>query len=51
MRTTQAFSTGLQIPIADDFGICAELRFRFDQHQNAGTVVSAVETIGVTWHY
>jgi hypothetical protein len=48
IRPTTSFPLGVRIDVHDRFGIRAELRARFDEHQSGASGTNVEQTLGVT---
>lgn len=51
LRTTTAFPVGVRIPASDRLTARAEVRLRFDEHQDGGSAVDTEMLLGIGWRY
>lgn len=51
VRPTTAFPLGLRLAVSPRLAVRAELRFRFDQHDNNTTALDREQTVGLSFRY
>jgi hypothetical protein len=51
VRPTTAFPVGLRLAVSPRLALRAEVRFRFDQHENEATAVNREQTVGLSFGF
>ena len=51
VRPTTAFPLGVRLAVSPRLAVRAELRFRFDQHDNNTTALNREQTVGLSFRY